>query len=109
MDNQKDDNYYINKIIDDAKIIVKSMNGISLDEFTTNELLNSAMSFKLVQISENSKLLSSEYKKINNAIPWNLIKGLRNRIVHDYGGVKFYTLYGTLVEDIPYLLVQLCK
>ena len=45
MDNQKDDNYYINKIIDDAKIIVKSMNGISLDEFTNNELLNSAMSF----------------------------------------------------------------
>ena len=64
MDNQKDDNYYINKIINDAKFIVKSMNGISLDEFTNNELLNSAMSFKLVQRSENSKLLSSEYKKI---------------------------------------------
>ena len=64
MDNQKDDNYYINKIIDDAKFIVKSMNGISLDEFTNNELVTSSTSISCGSMSL-SRLLFEEATDIN--------------------------------------------
>lgn len=33
--------------------------------------------------------------------------GLRNRIVHDYGGVDFTVIYDTIMKDIPKLLEDL--
>ena len=37
-------------------------------------------------------------------IEWKVIKGLRNRIVHDYGNVDLKIVYETLKNDIPELL-----
>lgn len=61
----------------------------------------------MIQISENAKQLSEEFKIENNDIPWNAIYGLRNRIVHDYGNVDLQVVYATLKEDIPFLLGML--
>ena len=41
----------------------------------------------MIQISENAKKLSDEYKLHRGNVPWKVIYGLRNRIVHDYGNV----------------------
>lgn len=63
--------------------------------------------FRLIQISENYDKLSVEFKLKNNHIPWRALKGLRNRIVHDYGKVDISIVYNTLKSDIPYLLNEL--
>lgn len=62
------------------------------------------MSFSLVQISEDSKNLSDEYKTNHNQIPWTDIYGLRNRIVHYYGNVDLTIVFETLKNDIPEVL-----
>ena len=36
-------------------------------------------------------------------IPWNSIKGMRNRIVHDYDNVDLSVLWGTIKESLPEL------
>ena len=43
----------------------------------------------------------------NSQIPWNKIKGLRNKIVHDYDNVFFDVIYKTAKTDLPVLLEQL--
>ena len=58
------------------------------------------MSFSLVQISEDSKNLSDEYKTNHNQIPWTDIYGLRNRIVHDYEGINLKSIWVVLKKDI---------
>ena len=58
MDNTKNDHYYLNKIKTDIRMI---------------------------QISENAKKLSGEFRESAGELPWNELIGLRNRIVHDYG------------------------
>jgi len=63
-----------------------------------------SMMFRLIQISENAKKLSEDYKSKNENIPWTAIYGLRNRIVHDYGSVDLGIIYATLTEDIPELV-----
>ncbi len=40
-------------------------------------------------------------------IPWRAIKGMRNRIVHEYGDVEISIVYETVVSDLPVLLKQL--
>jgi uncharacterized protein with HEPN domain len=58
----------------------------------------------LLQIGENAKTLSNETKKIaDNVIPWQLINGLRNRIAHGYGDLKFDIVWDTIHNDIPAL------
>ena len=83
--------------------------GISYEEFVKNEDVQDIAMFNLIQISENAKKLSSEYKEANSNIPWNDIYGLRNRIVHDYGNVLLDTIYYTLIDDIPELAVIISK
>lgn len=107
MDNTKNDLYYITKIKNDLIFIVEHMKNVEIEDLNHNEVLLDSMLFRMIQISENSKSLSDEYKKINNNIPWTAMNGLRNRIVHDYGNVDLNIIYDTLKNDIPELLQML--
>ena len=104
MDNAKNDDYFARKIQDDLAFIVKHMNMVDSEEFTHNEILQDSMMFRLIQVSENARKLSEEYKKVHQAVPFIAMYGLRNRIVHDYGNVDFGIVFNTLKFDIPELL-----
>lgn len=104
MDNIKNDAYYIDRIRKDLQFISIQMKEVDIEELNQNEVLLDSMLFRMIQISENSKKLSDEYKENNNNIPWNAMYGLRNRIVHDYGSVDLNIVYETLKNDIPELL-----
>lgn len=103
MDNVKNDNYYIQKIRKDLEFIVKHMCNVDLKELNANEILLDSMLFRMIQLSENAKKLSDEYKLAHSKVPWSAIYGLRNRIVHDYGNVDLEVVYETLKNDIPEL------
>ena len=107
MDNTKDDRYYLSKIITDLEFIIRNMDGRDYDDFLDNEILQDSMMFRLVQISENAKKVSDEFKNGHNDVPWTDIYGLRNRIVHEYGNVDLHIVYETLVYDIPEVLDML--
>lgn len=101
MDNIKDDDYYIKKILKDIKFIMANTEGITLQQLEANEVLCDSVLFRLIQISENSVKLTDEFKANHNNIPWQAIKGMRNKIVHEYGDVEFDIVYQTITEDIP--------
>lgn len=105
MDNIKNDDYYIKKLLKDINFIIEKTNGITLEELEINEVLCDSVLFRLIQISENSAKLTTDFKFLHNDIPWQAIKGMRNRIVHDYGEVEFTIVYQTITEDIP----DICK
>ena len=109
MDNIKDDHYYVRKIKEDLTFIVKHMEKIDIEELSKHELLQDSMMFRLIQISENAKRLSDDYRGHHGNIPWTAIYGLRNRIVHDYGNVELTIVFDTLKNDIPGLLALMEK
>lgn len=104
MDNFKNDAYFIDRIKNDLKFITVHMKDVDIEELGTNEVLLDSMLFRMIQISENSRKLSEEYKELNSSVPWNAMYGLRNRIVHDYGSVDLNIVFETLKNDIPELL-----
>ena len=104
MDNAKNDAYYVQKIKGDTAFITKHMANVEIEELSNNEVLLDSMLFRMIQISENAKKLSDEYKENHSEIPWYALYGMRNRIVHDYGNVDLNIIYQTLTEDIPELL-----
>jgi uncharacterized protein with HEPN domain len=107
MDNTKNDHYYLEKIKADIGFIVEHMKDVDLQGLNENEVLLDSMMFRMIQISENAKKLSAEYKTEKSSLPWDELSGLRNRIVHDYGNVDLDIVYETLKNDIPELLEDL--
>lgn len=104
MDNMKNDHYYLQKIRQDLEFIVLHMHDVDIEELNVNEVLLDSMLFRMIQLSENAKKLTDDYKKKYSDIPWNAMYGLRNRIVHDYGSVDLNVVFNTLKQDIPELL-----
>lgn len=107
MDNKKTNQYYIQKIVTDLAFIIEHTDEYSKQEIESNEVLLDSVMFRLIQISENSDKLTDEFKANHETIPWRAMKGLRNRIVHEYGNVDLSVVYDTVKNDIPALLNEL--
>lgn len=107
MDNIKNDDYYAKQICKDIEFVLKHTDEISLKGLEDNEILTDSVLFRLSQITENLGKLSDEFKNNHSNIPWNFIRGMRNRIIHDYGGVDLEKIYDTVKNDLPVLLKEL--
>ena len=107
MDNKKDNRYYLQKVVMDLTFICEHTNGLSREELEDNEVLVDSCLFRLIQVAENSDKLTAEFKAGYSAIPWRAMKGMRNRIVHEYGCVDLSVVYDTVMHDIPELLTML--
>ena len=107
MDNVKNDAYYVNKMLKDIKFIIENTKEVTLSDLKNNEILCDSVLFRLIQISENSLKLTMQFKEVNKDIPWNAIKGMRNRIVHEYGEVDLSIVYQTITESIPEICEKL--
>ena len=97
------DRIIIQKIItyiEDVKIYVK---GLEPKDFLDDKKTITACAFTVSQIGELVKEISEETIEKYNQIPWNSIKGMRNRIVHDYENVDLSVLWGTIQESLPEL------
>ena len=107
MDNVKNDIYYVKKMLKDIHFILETTHNITLAGLENNEILCDSVLFRLIQISENSIKLTPQFKEIHRDIPWQAIKGMRNRIVHEYGEVELDIVYQTITEDIPEICQKL--
>lgn len=107
MDNLKNDRYYLEKILTDLSFILAHTDGITKEEFTENEILIDSVLFRLIQVSENSDRLTENFRMRHDNIPWHAMKGMRNRIVHEYGDVDLTIIYDTVNQDLPKLYAAL--
>ena len=107
MDNIKNNIYYIQKIRKDLEINEEHMRDVRMEELNVNEVLLDSKLFRMIQISENAKRLTDEYKLSHSHIPGSALSGMRNRIVHDYGNVDLNIVYETLKNDMLELLTLL--
>ncbi len=63
---------------------------------------------RLVEIvGEAAARVSSERQARHPDIPWRIIAGTRNRLIHGYDVVDLDVLWDTVTDDLPPLIVQL--
>ena len=103
MKNQK----IILKIINYIDSILKYTNNVDYSEFRNNSMLVEACVFNLSQIGELVNKLDKEYIADYSEVPWFKMKGLRNRIVHDYEGVNLNLIWEIIDTDLKILKEQL--
>ena len=100
MDNKKNDKYFAEKAVEQILIIEKYVGNQSYEEFISDNQLIDATMFRLVQMIENIKNISVEFKDNNPQIPWGKIMGFRNGIVHEYGNTDYTIVYEVVTNNI---------
>ena len=101
------DKIIIQKIINYIVDIEKYVEGLQPREFLDDKKTITACAFTVSQIGEIVKEITDETIAKYSYIPWNSIKGMRNRIVHDYENVDLSVLWGTIKDSLPELKNQL--
>lgn len=55
----------------------------------------------IIKIGENVARLSADAMNRYPAVPWSLIKRMRDRLAHRYEGTDYEAVWDTLVVDLP--------
>jgi uncharacterized protein with HEPN domain len=76
---------FINDIVISIRHICDYTSKLSYDEFSSNFMIVEAWLYNIQVMGEAVSKLPDDVKKIDPQIPWILIiiKGMRNRLVHD--------------------------
>ena len=84
------------KMIEYIEKAIEYTKGYTFEAFCNDAKTIDATVFAISQIGELVKNISKE----TNNIEWNMIKGLRNRIVHDYEGISLKSIWYVINNDI---------
>lgn len=99
----------LQKMIEYIEKSIKYIDGYTYEEFIKDNKTVDATVFNISQIGELVKNISEETKSQYTNIEWNMIKGLRNRIIHDYEGINLKSIWYILKNDILELENELKK
>lgn len=91
---------YCNDIIDSIDYF-----GDDIEIFKTNHHYQNDISMSILQIGELvSNHLPNEFlDKHSKEIPWQQIRGMRNRFAHNYVSMDYVRTFNTAHDDIPVL------
>jgi uncharacterized protein with HEPN domain len=90
-----------------ARKITRFTAGTDEADFLQNEMLQSAVMRELHVLGEAARMVTAETQAAQGTIPWRVIAGMRNRLIHAYFDVRLDVVWQTVQEDIPNLIREL--
>ena len=94
----------LQKIITHIDHTLEYCQGETFESFMNNRMLQEACIFNILQIGELSKLgLDEGFTQQYPNIAWHQMYGMRNRLVHDYEGVRLRIVWETISKDFGLL------
>lgn len=90
-----------------AELIAEFIAGFDRNLFWQDSRTQSAVLHQLLIIGEAVKRLSSEFCGLHPQVPWKLIAGMRDKLIHAYDTVDLDGVWKTASADIPDLFVYL--
>jgi uncharacterized protein with HEPN domain len=76
-------------------------------DLDTDRMLVLSLVKELEIIGEAANKVSAETRSQSNAIPWQDISGMRNRLIHAYFDVDLDVVWSTVTKDLPSLKAEL--
>ena len=101
--------YILEKIRTYAEQTIQFKGEMDFKEFSEDAKTIAACVFNLSQIGEWVGKLDDEFLGANNQIPWRKIRGMRNRIAHDYEGIQLTMVWDVVLEFLPALIDSIDK
>jgi uncharacterized protein with HEPN domain len=90
-----------------ARLAVMFIQGVTKEAFLDDLKTQSSVLYQLIVMGEAVKRLSHEFRAQHPDIPWSLIAGMRDHLIHGYDIVDWDEVWKTATSDVPGLLVQI--
>ena len=81
--------------------------GMDQPAFTADLKTQSAVLHQLLVLGEAAKRLSEPFRDAHPQVPWTLITGMRDKLIHHYNVVDLVVVWDTLQKDVPDLIAFL--
>src|SRR3972149_1532083 len=98
------DEVVIRDIGNAARLVLDFVNGFDKETFNYDWKTRSAVLYQLTVIGEAVKRLSKEFRAEYPQIPWSLIAGMRDNLIHGYDLIDWDEVWKTSTVDVPDLL-----
>ena len=99
----RDDAYMLDMLLAARKVQSYTRN-INWERFRDDDLIQNAVMHQIQIIGEAARKISRQYKDAHSEIPWQMIIGMRNRLVHEYFDIIPERVWDVVEKDIPELI-----
>ena len=97
----------LHDILNAGNLVLDFVKDIERTAFLEDWKTRSAVLYQLTVIGEAVKRLSREFRLQHNDIPWSLIAGMRDNLIHGYDLVDWNEAWNTATKDVPDLLQKI--
>lgn len=97
---QQSDEEKVKYILTEIGNMEKIIAGKKADDLMDDLILERAVSMTLQMISEKVGKITDEFQQRHTQIEWARIKGLRNRISHEYENLDFDIIFSAATESL---------
>ena len=84
-----------------SRLIIQFRRGLNRSDFYDDDKTQSAILHQLMMLGEAAKRLSADFRLAHRDVPWTLIAGMRDNLIHEYDAVDIDEVWRTAESDIP--------
>ena len=107
MSAKKNWSFRIEHILDAIGRIQQYASGLTKETFSANQMAIDAVIRNFLIIGEATRHIPADVQAKHSEIPWPLMQGMRNVLVHDYEAVKLDVVWKTIQVSLPPLVEPL--
>lgn len=90
-----------------ARAAIEFLGDLSVADLERDAKTQSAVIHQLLVIGEAAKRVSTEFREQHPDLPWRLMAGMRDKLVHEYDDVDLDEVRSTVVRDLPSLIAAI--
>lgn len=98
---------YLADMLESAVAIQQYMQDVSFEGFWDDSLKRDAVTYRINIIGEAAKHITRATEKALPEIPFEMIRGMRNRIAHEYDHIDYRKVWGVTQDHIGPLIAAL--
>ncbi len=94
-------------MLEAARLIQGYMAGVTFEDFWHNSEKRDAVALRISILGESAHKIDKATESALPAVPFKSLRGMRNRIAHDYGAVDFKIVWAVTQQEIEPLIAAL--
>ena len=94
-------------IVNAARLIQIFAQDMTKETFLADSKTQSAVLHQVTVIGEAVKRLSQDFRERHPILPWSLMAGMRDHLIHGYDAIDLEEVWKTATYDVPEVLVKL--
>lgn len=103
----KSQDAYLHDMLEAAQLIQGYMDGVSFEHFSRSSEKRDAVALRLSVLGESAGKIDKETEAALPGVPFKSLRGMRNRIAHDYGAVDFKIVWAVTQKEISPLVAAI--